>query len=40
MASRLIILCSEGLSDTVEVNKETLLKIICEPGDIFSGLNT
>ena len=27
------------LSNTVEVDKETLLKV-CEPGDIFSGLNT
>lgn len=27
------------LSDTVDVDKETILKI-CEPGDIFSGLNT
>ena len=30
---------SAHLSDTVEVDKEALLKI-CEPGDIFSGLNT
>ena len=30
---------SAHLSDTVKVDKETLLKI-CEPGDIFSGLNT
>ena len=27
------------LFNTVEVDKETLLKV-CEPGDIFSGLNT
>ena len=27
------------LSDTVDIDKETILKI-CDPGDIFSGLNT
>ena len=30
---------SAHLSDTVDVDKETILKI-CEPGDIFLGLNT
>ena len=30
---------SAHLSDTVDVDKETLLKM-CEPGDIFLGLNT
>ena len=30
---------STHLSDTLDIDKETLLKM-CEPGDIFSGLNT
>ena len=30
---------SAHISDTVDIDKETILKI-CEPGDIFSGLNT
>ena len=30
---------SAHLSDTQDKDKETLLKM-CEPGDIFSGLNT
>ena len=30
---------SAHISDTVDIDKETILKI-CEPGDIFSGLTT